>query len=52
MSSIYIAFVDTPGIFASIIRAVLKQKYIHVVNSMDKSLDEAYSFGRRSPFIP
>ena len=52
MSSIYIAFVDTPGIFASIIRAVLKQKYIHVVISMDKALDEAYSFGRRSPFIP
>ena len=52
MSSIYIAFVDTPGIFASIIRAVLKQKYIHVVISMDKALDEAYSFGRRSPFHP
>ena len=52
MSSIYIAFVDTPGIFASIIRAVLKQKYIHVVIAMDKGLEEAYSFGRRSPFIP
>ena len=35
MSSIYIAFVDTPGIFASIIRAVLKQKYIHVVIGTD-----------------
>ena len=28
MTEIYIAFVDTPGIFASIIRRVIKQKYI------------------------
>ena len=31
MSEIYIGFVDTPGIFASIIRRVIRQKYIHVV---------------------
>lgn len=52
MAKIYLAFVDTPGIFASIIRRFLKQKYIHVVVSLDSGLNEAYSFGRRNPFIP
>lgn len=52
MARIYIAFVDTPGIFASMIRCFLKQKYVHVVIAMDAMLDEAYSFGRRNPFIP
>ena len=52
MSEIYIAFVDTPGIFAGIIRRVIQQKYIHVVISMDPELKEAYSVGRRHPAIP
>lgn len=52
MAKIYLAFVDTPGIFASLIRHFLKQKYIHVVVSLDAGLNEAYSFGRRNPFIP
>lgn len=52
MAHIYIALVDTPGIFASIIRRVLKQKYIHVVIALDAGLEEAYSMGRRNPFIP
>lgn len=52
MSNIYIAFVDTPGFFAGIIRTVLKQKYIHVVISMDERLEEAYSIGRRNPQVP
>lgn len=52
MAHIYLAFVDTPGIFAYMIRRFLKQKYIHVVLSMDEGLEEAYSFGRRNPRIP
>lgn len=52
MDHIYIAFVDTPGIFASIIRRVLKQRYVHVVLSLDAGLTEAYSIGRRNPEIP
>lgn len=52
MAQIYIALVDTPGILAYLIRHFLRQKYIHVVISMDKELEEAYSFGRRNPFIP
>ena len=52
MAHIYIALVDTPGIFASLIRHYLGQKYVHVVLSLDEQLAEAYSFGRRNPYIP
>ena len=47
MAHIYIALVDTPGFFASLIRHYLGQKYVHVVLSLDEQLSEAYSFGRR-----
>lgn len=30
MAEIYIALVDTPGLFAEIIRRVIRQRYIHV----------------------
>lgn len=52
MEHIYLAMVDTPGLFAYIIRRFLRQKYIHVVIAMDAQLEEAYSFGRRNPQIP
>lgn len=52
MEHIYIAFVDTPGFFAGIIRRVIRQNYIHVVISMDSQLEEAYSVGRRNPAVP
>ena len=52
MEKLYIALVDTPGIFASIIRRVVKMDYVHVVLALDENLKEAYSFGRRNPFTP
>ena len=52
MAEIYIALVDTPGFFAGIIRRVIRQKYIHVVLSLDPYLEEAYSIGRRHPSVP
>lgn len=52
MEHIYIAMVDTPGIFAAVIRRFLRQRYIHVVLGMDAGLEEAYSFGRRNPRVP
>ena len=52
MAEIYIAFVDTPGFFAGIIRRVIRQKYIHVALSLDPYLEETYSIGRRHPSIP
>ncbi|MBD5554665.1 MAG: hypothetical protein HDQ95_04770 [Roseburia sp.] len=52
MAELYIGFVDTPGLFASMIRGVIRQKYIHVVVGLDDRLEEAYSFGRRNPAVP
>lgn len=52
MEKLYIALVDTPGLFADLIRKTIKINYIHVVLSLDKNLTEAYSVGRRNPFIP
>lgn len=52
MEKLYIALVDTPGIFAGLIRRVIKINYIHVVLSLDENLEDAYSVGRRNPFIP
>ena len=52
MEQIYLAFVDTPGLFASIIRRVTGIPYVHVVLSMDADLREAYSVGRRNPAVP
>lgn len=49
---IYIALVDTPGLFASLIRLVIRRRYVHVVLGLDPNLEEAYSFGRRNPRIP
>ena len=51
-SAIYVGFVDTPGLFASIIRRVIGQNYVHVVLGFDPELKEAYSIGRRNPAIP
>ncbi len=52
MAELYIALVSTPGLFASIIRRVIKGNYIHVVLSLDPCMQEAYSVGRRNPFVP
>lgn len=52
MAHIYIALVDTPGLFARIIRRVIGQRYIHVALGLDPFLDEAYSIGRRHPAVP
>lgn len=52
MEKIYIALVDTPGFFASLIRKYIKIPYVHVAVSLDSHLEEAYSIGRRNPFIP
>ncbi len=52
MAHIYIALVDTPGIFAAMIRRFLGQRYIHVVIAADDKMTEGYSVGRRNPAIP
>ena len=52
MEKLYIGLVDTPGLFAWMIRKAIRQDYIHVVLGMDEMLDECYSVGRRFPSIP
>ena len=52
MTHLYIALVDTPGLFASLIRHFLKQRYIHAVIAADAEMTEGYSVGRRNPAIP
>ena len=52
MEKLYLALVDTPGLFAYLIRKVIGIDYIHVVLSMDEELNEAYSVGRRNPAVP
>lgn len=52
MSFLYIALVNTPGIFASLIRWKVQIPYVHVVLSLDARLEEAYTFGRRNPRVP
>ena len=51
MQKLYIALVDTPGLFAWIIRRVIKINYIHVVLSVYAFFGEDYRVGRRIPFI-
>lgn len=52
MEKIYLALVDTPGFFASLIRKTIGISYVHVVIGLDRNLEQAYSVGRRNPFIP
>ncbi len=52
MEKLYIGLVDTPGLFAGMIRRVIRQDYIHVVLALDEMLVECYSVGRRFPEIP
>lgn len=52
MEKIYLAFVDTPGLFATLIRRTIGISYVHVVLSMDAELTAAYSIGRRNPLVP
>jgi len=52
LDKLYFALVDTPGLFAAVIRKVIKQNYIHVAIAMDENLENTYTVGRRHPFIP
>ena len=52
MDKLYLALVDTPGFFASIIRRTIGISYVHVVVATDRNLKNAYSVGRRHPSVP
>lgn len=52
MEHLYIGLVNTPGLFATIIRRYLKIPYVHVVLGLDEKMEEAYSVGRRFINVP
>ena len=52
MEKLYIALVNADGLFAGMIRKAIKIEYCHVVLSLDREFEEAYSFNRRNPAIP
>ncbi len=52
MAKLYVGLVNTPGLFATIIRKYLKIPYVHVVLGFDPNLEEAYSVGRRFIHLP
>ena len=52
MEKIYFALVDTPGLFASIIRKTIGISYVHVAIGLDPALRWGYSIGRRHPSVP
>ena len=52
MKKIYIVLTSTTTYLARIIRTYTKDKYSHSSISLDKELNQMYSFGRLNPYIP
>ena len=51
MEQIYLAFVDTPGFFASIIRRVIGIPYVHVVRFVGKFAQQLGDYTNRRGII-
>lgn len=49
MKKIYIMTSYTGTLFSKVLRVFEKEKYVHVSISLDKELNEVYSFGRKNP---
>lgn len=52
MKKIYIVLTSTTTYLARIIRTYTKDEYSHSSISLDKELNQMYSFGRLNPYIP
>lgn len=52
MQKIYIVLSYTGTILAKLVRGYTKREYSHVSISLDKNLNEMYSFGRLNPYNP
>ena len=50
MKQIYIVLTNTGTVLSKIIRAYTKDEFAHVSISLDKELQEMYSFGRLNPY--
>jgi hypothetical protein len=52
MKKVYIVLTSTTTYLARIIRTYTKDEYSHSSISLDKELNQMYSFGRLNPYIP
>lgn len=52
MRSIYIVLTFTGTVLATIIKEYTRREFAHVSISLDKELEEMYSFGRLNPYNP
>ena len=51
MKKIYIVITFTGTILSRIVRLITKKTYCHASISLDKNLDNMYSFGRKNPYL-
>ena len=52
MKKIYIVLTYTGTILSRLVRLYTRKEYCHVSISLDKDLNQMYSFGRLNPYIP
>jgi len=52
MKQIYFILTDTGTMLSRIIKAFMKDEYAHISLSLDRNLNEMYSFGRLNPYNP
>lgn len=52
MATIYLLLTDTKSVLSTLIAKVTHEKYNHLSLSLDKDLEEVYSFGRLNPNNP
>ena len=52
MKQIYIVLTNTGTVLSKIIRAYTRDEFAHVSISLDKDLQQMYSFGRLNPYNP
>ena len=52
MKKVYIVLTYTGTILSRVVRLYTRKEYCHVSISLDKDLNQMYSFGRLNPYIP
>ena len=50
MKQIYFILTDTGTILSRIVKFFMKDEYAHISLSLDKDLNNMYSFGRLNPY--
>ena len=52
MKNIYIIVSNSGSLVSKVLKYFTKEEYVHVTISLDKKLENAYSFGRKYTYIP